>query len=73
VLFKCTANPPLLVPAMVPTAMKQKIEAIIRDKHVEGATLDELADTYKVNFPSFFLTNVLTLFFFGGGGEISLK
>jgi hypothetical protein len=55
VLLKSFVDPSLLVPAMVPTAMKQKIEAIIRDKHMEGATLDELADTYKVNFHSFII------------------
>jgi hypothetical protein len=51
VLLKSAAvNPQMPLQAIVPTAMKQKIEAIIRDEYVEGATLDEIALTYMVQF-----------------------
>lgn len=48
VVLKST-DPQASMPAIVPTAVKQKIEAIIRDMHTSGATMDEIALRYKVN------------------------
>lgn len=50
VLLNSITDPQVLLPTIVPTAMKQKIESLIRNEHVEGATLDEIAGTYKVSF-----------------------
>lgn len=43
-----TNNHMPVLQAIVPTAMKQKIEAIIREAYLQGATLDDISVSYKV-------------------------